>query len=146
MTGLGAGRVAEVARDLDAIADEVETHRQARHPIFLPPELTNAARRIVAAADRAPSPLAPGRTPTDRAVLQVIGSSEVVTATIVRDRLARAEHFASATAITTALHRACIRGDLVSTTSGRFRLPTGEEKNILDASREGGEDSPAAPR
>lgn len=141
MAGTGLGRVADVARDLDAIADEVEMHRQACHPIYLPPELTSAARRIVAAADRTRSPLIAERTPTDQAVLQVIDPSEVVPTAIIRDRLSRAEHFASTTAITAALHRACVRGDLVSTTSGRFRLPTAEERKIIEASREGDGDS-----
>jgi hypothetical protein len=138
------GRVGEVARDLGAIADEIEMHRQACHPIYLPPELTDAARRIVAAADRARSPLSAGLTSTDEAVLQVVDPSEVVTPAIIRDRLAKAEHFASATAITAALHRACARGDLVSTTSGRFRLPTAEERKIVEASREGNGESTAS--
>jgi hypothetical protein len=140
------GRVVEVARDLDAIADEIEMHRQACHPIYLPPELTSAARRIVAAADRTRSPLIATVTPTGQAVLQVIDHSEVVTMAIVRDRLAKAEHFASATTITAALHQACVRGDLVSTTSGRFRLPTAEERKIIEASREGDADSAAPPQ
>ncbi|WP_252442630.1 hypothetical protein [Pseudonocardia humida] len=133
-----------MARDLDAIADEIEMHRQARHPIYLPPELTSAARRIVAAADRPRSPLVAALTPTSEAILQVMDPSEVVTAAIIRDRLAKAEHFASATAISAALHHACVRGDLVSTTSGRFRLPTAEERKILEASREGGAKSTGA--
>jgi hypothetical protein len=136
LVGTGFSRVAEVIRDLHAIADEIESHRLAHHPIYLPPELAGAARRIIAEADRGRSHLVADLTPTSQAVLQVIDASEVVTMAIVRERLAKAGHFASASTITVSLHRACVRGHLVSTARGRFRLPTPDERAIVEASRE----------
>lgn len=146
MTGMGCGRIAEVTRDLDAIADEIDVHREASHPIYLPPELARAARRIVAAADGGRAHVIDGLTPTGEAVLQVIDATEVVTVAIVRDRLAKAEHVASEATITVSLHQACVRGDLVSTDHGRFRLPTAEERMIIEAARDGNADTASPPQ
>src|SRR5688500_5509257 len=89
-------RVAEVTRHLHAIADEIDVHRQAHHPIYLPPQLVSAARRIVAAADQSRAHVIAAKLPTSQAVLHVIDTSEVVTAAIIRKRLADAGHLASA--------------------------------------------------
>jgi hypothetical protein len=129
-------QVDEVARQLDAIADEIDVHRLALHPVYLPPELIRAARRIVATADRGRTHVVVDRTPTSQAVLQVIDTSEIVTAAIVRQRLASAGHVASLSTITVSLHRACGNGDLIRTARGRFRLPTAAERKTISGLRD----------
>jgi hypothetical protein len=129
-------QVDEVARQLDAIADEIDVHRVALHPVYLPPELTRAARRIVAAADHGRTHIVVDRSPTSQAVLQVIDISEIITAAIVRQRLAAAGHVASLSTITVSLHRACGNGDLIRTARGRYRLPTAAEREMIDGLRD----------
>src|SRR4051794_37245683 len=128
--------VAEVARWLDKIADEIDAHRQARHPVFLPPELTSAARRIVAAADWGRAQVVTDRMSVGDAALQVLDMSEVVTASIIRTRLVEGGRVVSLPTLTVALHRACTRGDLISPARGRFRLPTPAERKLADATRD----------
>jgi hypothetical protein len=129
-----AGKVAHI---LDRIADQVDAHRQAGHPIYLPPELVKAARRIVEAADWGRSQVVVEPTSIIQAVFEVMDISEVVTASILRDRLAKAGRSVALTSITVALHRACQKGDMVTTSRGRFRLPTVEEQRVAQAVREG---------
>ncbi len=129
-------QVGEVTRHLEAIADDVDSHRRADHPIYLPPELVSAARRIAEAADWGRTRVIGDQTSISRAVLQVIEVSEVVTASMIRTRLAAAGRMTSIATITVALHRACGRGHLVSPARGQFRLPTAEEKRIVAASKE----------
>jgi hypothetical protein len=74
--------------------------------------------------------------PVGQALMQVIDTSEVVTAAIIRNRLAENGRIVPLPTITVALHRACGRGDLISTARGRFRLPTGEERKLAAASRD----------
>ncbi len=137
--GASYWRVAETARHLDAIADEIDSHRQARHRIYPPPQLTDAARRIVAAADWSRSQVVVDRMPVSQAILQVIDVAEVVTAVLVRDRLAQLGRTESVSTITVTLHRMCKRMDLVSTARGRFRLPTAAEEDLAIRARENDE-------
>jgi hypothetical protein len=126
-------RVEQLARELAAVADEVDTHVQAGHALRLPSLLTQSAQRIAAASERSRVDAALVTMPVSQAVVYLIDHQEVVTATELQVRLARIGRDVPLATVTVALHRARAGGQLVRRGRGRFSRPALPDPDTITA-------------